>query len=175
MNKRIIIEDNLNRIQKIHMLIVLIFGIGFYLLSKKNDYQYKDIVEFITTILIIIFVVGLIAFIFSKKGLLVDQNELFKAYFVYNNLIFKRKIDLNNKPIVSILKLKKSQNYPSISLIYPSSSHSFNRFDVYLLNKSHTIKDELIDLKEQDNAKRIVDFLIKNIDLKFEIYSPNFN
>ncbi|MGY0393277.1 hypothetical protein ACW5R3_12050 [Bizionia sp. KMM 8389] len=175
MEKRIISEYNLNLTQKIHMSIILIIGIGIFYITEKVNYPNKDIISLLITILLIVFVVGILTFIVSKKGIIANNKGLFKAYFSFGKLIFKQQIDLNNKPIVSVLKLGKSQNLPSVGIVYPSGKHSFYKFYVYLLNESHTSKTELMDLKKQENAKLIVDFLTKNIDLKSETYSPSFD
>jgi hypothetical protein len=111
---------------------------------------------------------------FSKKGLIIDQDGLNNAHFFNKYCIYKRKIYLTNKSKISILKLRKSQNLSSIGIIYPSSSHSFNRFDVYALNDKHTIKQEIVALHSLEKAEQTVEFLTKYLKLKLEIYSPNF-
>ncbi len=157
------------------MSIILVIGISVFFLTKKINYPYKDIIAIYTPILLILFLFGMITFIISKKGLLTNEKGFFKAYFAFGKLIYKQEVDLSNKPVASILKLRKSQNLPSAGIVYPSGNHNFYKFYVYLLNESHTSKTELIDLKKQENAKQIVDFLTKNIDLKSELYSPNLN
>lgn len=172
MIKKVILEYNLNLVQKIHLTIILILVVGLYVLSKN---YLHDIVCFFATFFIIIFIFGLVSLVISKKGLLIKNNMLFKAYFTFNYLILKKRIDLDGKSTVSVLNLRKKHNLPSVSIVYPSSNNSFIRFYVYLLNESHTRKDEVIDLKNENNAKQVVDFLTGNFQLKYEIYSPDFN
>jgi len=156
------------------MSIILAIGVGvFYLINVTESKNQENIGIFIP-MLLVVFIFGLISFIFSKKGLLINNHGLYKAYFVFGILLFKRKVELKNKPVVTILKLRKSQNLPSVGIVYPSSRHSFHIYYLHLLNQSHTIKTELIGVKKKGNAQKMIHFLAENTNLMFEIYSPNF-
>lgn len=157
------------------MSIILVIAISFFVLTKKIDFLYNNVIEILAPILLILFVFGVLSFIISKKGLLTYNEELYKAYFIFGILILKRKVDFDNKPIVSILKLRRSQKLPSTGIVFPSGEHSFYKFYICLLNKSHTSRTELINLKKEENANEIINFLTKNVGLKFETYSPNFD
>jgi hypothetical protein len=156
------------------MSIILAIGFGVFYLTNIAAVKNQASIDFYIPMLFVVFVFGMVSFIISKKGLLINEKGLFKAYFVLNLLIFKQKIDLNNKPIVTILNLRRSQNLPSAGIVYPSSRHSFHIYYLYLLNQSHTIKTELIAIKKEENAQKMIHFLTENTNLKFEIYSPDF-
>jgi len=175
MDKKIIAEYNLNLIQKTHVSIILAIGISLYFLTKNINYSFKDTIELFTPFLLIFYILGMVSFIFSKLGLIIHANKLYKGYFVFGLLIYKQQIDLKNKPIVSILKLKKAHGMPTIGFAYPQGVNSFYKFYAYLLDKSHTEKTELIGTKKLKNTELIVDFLTKNLTLDYELYSPNFD
>jgi len=96
------------------MSIILAIGIGVFYLINDAAGKNQESIDFFIPILLAVFIFGLISFIFSKKGLLINNNGLYKANFVFGILLYKRKVELKNKPIVTILKLRKSQNLPSV-------------------------------------------------------------
>lgn len=173
--KKIIAGDNLNLIQKIHLLIILAIGISLFFLTTKINYPFKESIELFKPFLLILFILVIVSFVFSKLGLLIHKNMLYKGYFVFGFLIYKQSIDLKNKPIVTILKLKKAHGMPTVGFASPQGVNSFYKFYAYLLDKSHTEKTELIGSKKIENAELIVEFLTKNLNFDYELYSPNFD
>ncbi len=156
------------------MMIIVIIGVFLFTILIIGNFFDNKIIEFLISITFCIILFVFFAFIFSKKGLIIEDKRLFNGYFFLNYLLIKRNIDLSDKSAVSILRLRKSQNLPSVGIVYPSSSHSFYRFEVYLLNIKHTIKKELINFKKEKNAEKTIDFLTNNLNLKFEKYNPRF-
>lgn len=173
MDKKIIAEYNLNLIQKVHMSVILGIGISIFLLTKNN--LLKDFNELLLLLLLTLFIIGIASFMFSKSGLVIRSNKLYKGYFVFGILIYKQNIDLKNKYIVSILKLKRAHGMPTIGFAYPQGVNSFYKFYAYLLDKSHTEKTELMGTKKREDVELIVKFLTKNLNLEYELYSPNFD
>jgi hypothetical protein len=157
------------------MSIILAIGLGVFYLINITAGKNQASIDFYIPMLFVVFVFGMVSFIFSKKGLHINKKGLYKAYFVFDILIFKRKVELKNKPIITILKLRKSQNLPSVGIVYPSSSHSFYMYYLYLLNQTHTIKTELIAIKKEENAQKLIEFLTESTNLKFENYRPDFS
>lgn len=175
MDEKIIIEYNLNLIQKIHVSIILAIGITLFFLTKNKNYPFKDIIELFTPLILALFILGMISFIFSKQGLSIHKNKLYKGYFVFGFLIYKQNIDLKNKPIVSILKLKRAHGMPTVGFASPQGVNSFYKFYAYLLDKSHTEKTELIGAKKIEDTELVVEYLKKNLNLDYELYNPNFD
>lgn len=173
MDKRIITEYNLNLIQKIHVSIIL--GIGFSIFFLIKNSLLTDFNDSLLFLLLTIFIIGMVSLVMSRLGLLVRDNSLYRAYFVLGLLIYKQNIDLKNKHIVSILKLKRANGMPTVGLASPQGVDSFYKFFVYLLDKSHTEKTELIGVKKFQNAERIVAFLQEHLSFDYELYSPNFD
>lgn len=173
MDKKIIAEYNLNLIQKIHVSIILGIGISIFFLIK--NYLFNDFNELLLLLLLTFFIIGMVSVVFSKLGLVIREDKLYKAYFVFDLLIYKQNINLKNKRIVSILKLKRANGMPTVGLASPQGVDSFYKFYVYLLDKSHTEKTELIGVKKLKNAELIVAFLQKHLNFDYELYSPNFD
>jgi len=175
MNKKIIVEYNLNLIQKIHVSVILAIGILIYFITRNINYTLKDTIELFTPLLLTFYILGMVAIIVSKLGLIINANNLYKGYFVFGLLIYKQPIDLKNKPIVSILKLQGAHGMPTVGLVAPQGVNNYYKFYTYLLDKSHTEKTELIGSKKLKNAELIVAFLTKNLNLDYELYNPNFD
>ncbi len=172
--KKIIGEHNLDLIQKIHLIIVLLVMLAFYSVGNNNYSLIKSHLP-LSLIFLAIFTILILATVFSKSGLIIKEHNLFKGYFVLGFLIYKQSIDLKSKTKLSILKLKRAHGMPAPGIIFPQNAHSFYKFYIYLLNKSHTEKTEVIGFKKEENAKKIAAFLSENLNLKYEIYSPDFN
>ncbi len=118
---------------------------------------------------------GSIIFTFSKKGLIISNKKLFRGFYFMNILIFKRKIDTENKPVITILKFRNANKKYSSAMLNPDIDLKFNIFQLNLLNEKHTQKHPLLWLKDGKNAEKAVDFITKNFKIKHEIYCPNFD
>ena len=57
----------------------------------------------------------------------------------------------------------------------PDLSQNFTSFDITLLNNKHTSKTHLTSTRNELNAKKAIEFLASEFDLKEEIYSPDFS
>ena len=119
--------------------------------------------------------ITLILTVMTKKGLATDDHQIYKGIFLFNFLLYIKRINLRNKTCFSILKFKKRQKYAFVSAANPDASHSFNTFDIYLLNKKHTEKEMLISLKKEQKSKLASDFISSFIGFTCEIYSPDFS
>lgn len=110
-----------------------------------------------------------------KKGLYVNNSDLFVGYFSWGTLSYKQKVDLNQAKAVSVLKFKRRQRGAYMSLANPEFSTTFNSFEVYVLNERHTKRSLLISLKKENNAKKALEFVVRNTKMPQEIYSPDFS
>jgi len=127
---KIVLESNFTTHQKIHTLsisgIILIFIVQL-LRGSLNFIGYG-----ILSIFIILFISSII-FAFSKKGLVIKENKLFKANFFANSLIFKKVINLDNKAAIAILKFRSTQKMAFFSAARPDLASEFNSFELNLL------------------------------------------
>lgn len=114
-------------------------------------------------------------FTFSRKGFLKREGKLYKAKFFRGRVLTRKVMNLQEKPVVSILKFRRSRKYAFFSAAKPDLAAEFNSFEVYVLNESHIKRDLLLRLTNEEKAKEAIDFLISNFPLRHEIYSPNFN
>ena len=166
------LEYNFTTHQIIHISIFTVISGILTWRFLFNYYSQTHIIKGILSLIIFIFLVTLTL---SKKGLVKNNIHLYKGIFIFNILLLKKKIDLKDKVSFSILKFRKSQKYAFFSAAYPDASHSFNTFDLYLLNQKHTEKDLLISLKKENNSKLATDFIASFKDFNYEIYSPDFS
>lgn len=110
-----------------------------------------------------------------KKGLYINNSDLFFGYFSWGKLLYKHKIDVDQAKAVSVLKFKRRQRGAYMSLANPEFSTTFNSFEVYVLNERHTKRSLLISLKKENNAKKALEFVVENTEMSQEIYSPDFS
>ncbi len=112
---------------------------------------------------------------FFKRRLLKKESELYRGLYCFGKLILKKKISLNNKDQVSILKFRKTQKMAWFSNANPDLALTFQKSDVTLLNKKHTKREMLISLDSEDLAIKTIAFLENNFDLEYNVYSPDFS
>lgn len=171
--RRLILESKLTSHQKLHVLLSL--GgpvlIVIYKITTLESY-------FKTNALLVLFIlvfIGIVCSVFLKKGVLKVGKTLYKGTFLFNKLLVKKKVDLSDKPKVSILKFKRNQKMAWFSIASPDASLIYLKSDVTLLNEKHTEKEVLISLDNEENANQVVSFLAEHFHMKNEIYSPDFS
>ncbi len=133
------------------------------------------LIDFLISIFFLFLGLFLLALMFSRKSLIVKKEKLYRSISIFGILLFRKKIKLYDRPIVSILKVKKSQKFAFVSSANPDQSESFSSFEIYVLNKKHTLRDSVVYFKKERNAHEAVNFLIENLPLKLEIFSPDFS
>jgi len=168
-NEKVILENTF----KLHEKFILIFLPGVIVLMiilKLNQEWILSLV--LICILFSIILVMTTLFAFSKKGLLINNTELFKAFFFSNILIYKIKIDLKTKTDVAILKSRSSIK-PAYSVSENFDTEmKFNKFNISLLDTKHRNKALLISLLSEKKALNGVQFLTNNLELKHKKYNP---
>lgn len=117
---------------------------------------------------------GLICVAFLRRGFIKIGEKAYRGSFFLNRLIFKTRIKLENRPIVSILKFKKISKMAFFSAANPDPVEGFNGFDIYILNKNHTQREFLLSLKNIKDAEKGIDFLTRNFNLQKEVFCPKF-
>lgn len=169
--KYIILEDLFESHKKVHLYVLFLLPTAFFVLGIIYKGGWTQIL-FLFGLLVWLFFA--ISFIFIKKGLIKSDNGIHFGYFCWGLYVGKDKNKYLDRPIVTVLKFKKRQKLAFVSAANPDFSSSFNAFDVYLLNEKHTEKDKLIGLNTISRANSAIEFITKNSNLKFELYSPDF-
>ena len=169
--ENLILEDSFSTHQKIH-----IFALASPILAlviELTEIQLNSIGVLFLLLFLFIFIV-IMCFAFSKKGFVKREGKLFKARFFRGKILSRKSINLVDRPVVSILKFKRSRKYAFFSAAKPDLASTFNSFEVYVLNERHIKRDLLMRLTLEENAMEAVKFLCEDLLLRHEIYSPNF-
>ncbi|MBU2995314.1 hypothetical protein KO500_02670 [Cellulophaga baltica] len=170
--KKLVLESRFKTHQKIHLILTI--GAPFiFIIFSLITMGLNAIGNFILLVFILMYVL-LVCLAFTKRGLLSLNSELYRGLFFSDKLILKKKIDLNNKTDVAILKFKRSQKMAWFSVAKPDLASDFNAFDITLLNKKYTQKEMLVSLSNEAICKIAINFLEKEFGLQHEVYSPNF-
>ena len=167
MKKKIILENNFDTKQK-SMLFGFIALPAIVLIRLPSVFY---VCFFPITLIIAAFY---LIIVFLKKGLTVDNENLFLAYFLFDTTIYKKKINLNTKKIFTIFRNKVIQQNNSVSIGNSDINYKFLSVEFVLLNKKHSKKKTIIKITMPELEDKLKTFLEENTQLKFEIYSPNY-
>jgi len=176
--EKIIINNELTLFQKILLTGVsfLMFGITYNILNDEFLDTHGDLIEIPHYIAIFPFLAGIALFLilFIKKGLIVDDKKLYRAYFLLGKNIYKSQVDLTDITDVSIFKIRTKE-----SVEYfrpgPGPAEFTNMFyKIYILNDRHTYKDLILESTDEELINYVVDFLQKELHLKLNPYNPRF-
>ncbi len=169
--ENLILEDSFSTHQKIHLFALASPILALVIELSEVRLNWIGILFLLFFIFIFIVVMG---FAFSKKGFQKRDGKLFKAKFFQGKVLSRKTIDLVDRPVVSILKFKRSRKYAFFSAAKPDLASSFNAFEIYVLNERHIKRDLLMRLTSEDKAIKAVEFLSSDLLLRHEVYSPNF-
>lgn len=169
---QIILEHNFDLHQKIHLSFYAAFCL--LVILELRDLPVDIVSGLFFTFFFAVFLL-FIVLIFSRKGFLIKKDRLYRASFFTGIAVHKKKVELKERPVISILKFKKKQKFAFFSAARPDLSHNFNAFDIYLLNNRHTRKNRLLSLKKEGMATEAIVFLTAHTSLKNEIYRPRFS
>lgn len=118
--------------------------------------------------------------LFTKKGLMFENNKLFTGIFLFTHLVYKKEIK-SAFQILSVFRGKLSTNYSYSYHIRefhnwePDLNVSVESFTLYLLSQNHREKIKIITLTKRDKTKEALDFITKNTSFKYEVFNPTFN
>ncbi|RKS42523.1 hypothetical protein BC962_3248 [Gillisia mitskevichiae] len=170
-SEKLILETSFSIHQKIILIVFSLPFLLFIIAILEVDLNWKGYIIFLLALL---FFWAFISLAFSKKGMIKNGGKLYKAKFFQGYTIFKRKVDLNDRPVVSILKSKKRQKFAFFSAAKPDLSESFNTFEIFVLNKNHFKRDSIMYFKNENNAKEAIEFMTKDFPLRHELFNPNY-
>lgn len=160
----------------IHQMILLI---GFSAISLQFFLQLMDynltLSGYLTAAFFLTLTLYLLGLAFSKKTLIKKESKLYKGKSIFGILLTRRKIKLNDRPVVSILKFKKKQKFAFVSAASPDQADAFNSFELFVLNEKHTQRDSVVYFSKEHSAEEAVAFLTQDFPLRHEIFSPDFD
>lgn len=104
--------------------------------------------------------------LFHKNGFLIKNSYIHTATFYSKIPVLSKKLNLSIWTSISILKSTRRMGGEWL--------YNEELFRVTLLNKNHTIKSIAVTTKSELEAKSLIEFVIKNTNLKHEIYNPRF-
>ncbi|MFD1079554.1 hypothetical protein, partial [Longispora fulva] len=167
--QKIILEDSFVTHQKIHLLglaspiPIFLAELSYRELNWKGDLLVYFLIGLFT---------GVVFLAFSKKGFIKSDGKLYKAKFFRGRVLHRKKISLQDRPVVSILKFRRSRKYAWFSAAKPDLGYDFNSFEIYILNDRHIKRDLLMRFSSEETATAALEFLSSGLDLKPEVYSP---
>ena len=169
--ENLILEDIFSTHQKIHIFALVSPILAFVIELSEVRLNWIGILFLLFFLFIFLAVMG---FAFSKKGFQKSDGKLFKARFFQGKVLSRKTIDLVDRPVVSILKFKRSRKFAFFSAAKPDLASTFNSFEIYVLNDRHFKRDLLMRLTSEEKAVEAVEFLSSDFLLRHEVYSPNF-
>ena len=163
------LEDSFNLHQKMILLGVSLLPGWFVVeLSGRN----LTLTGYLLLMLFLSLFFYMVSLAFSKKGLVKKDNKLYKAKIFNGVTLSKRRVDLTDRPAVSILKFKKSQKMIWFSVAKPDLGQTFNSFEVFVLNESHVKRDSVQFFESEENANKALEFITSGFPVKHEVFSP---
>lgn len=179
MNK-IYVRNSMNYYPKWTLTTILVILLLTILATLKSNLDFSIQFAIISPSLILF---GLFTIILShKNGFILRDSDLLRAYFIGNIPLKTNKIDLSKWTSVSILTASKRMGNGDSNVTFsPDSLNNLNwsyrekYFRLTLLNQNHTIKSTMVTTKSESEANNLLEFILNNTDLKYEIYSPNFS
>jgi len=113
-------------------------------------------------LLLILILVPLYTFfkMFSRKGVFIRNGKLFVGSFLFKKVIVKHEINLTNITDITYL------HFTNHSFLKPAWDR------IYLLNRNHSFKVQLLESISREETKLIISFLADNLYLNVQKYNP---
>lgn len=168
---KIILERNLD-FRQFQNLIILTFIAGMFFLGMLNSVDFKSYYR----IEIALFVLNLIfiSILFIKKGLIVKNDKLYNAIFLFSFTIRKTLIETSNFQELSVATGKLSTNYAYSHNIRdfhnwePNLNYSMSCFSFFMFDQNYTNQKKILRLTKPEKVKLAIDFIIKNTNLIYK-------
>ncbi|TCN49396.1 hypothetical protein D0809_24220 [Flavobacterium circumlabens] len=169
---KIILERSIeyNQLKNLFFITLILTFVFFGILNSELNVIVMY-VEGALGVLILLF----IFIILLKKGIVINQRNIFIGFFFLGLLIIKRKVQIEGMPLITLLTYDKKKNYNYVVRPWePKLEFKMKSFEINLLNVKHTSKKKLLRLENEESSTKAIDFIINNSELRFENYSPNF-
>lgn len=165
---KIILERNLD-FKQFQNLTILTFITGMIFLGMINSVDFKSYykIEIILFFLNLIF----ITILFTKKGLLIKNQKLYKSIFLFGFGLKKTIIETSDFQQLFIIQGKLSTNYAysyNIKQFHnwePDLNHSVASFTLLMIDENNSNKKKILTLTKPDKVKLAIDFITKNTNL----------
>jgi len=151
----------------------IVFIVKSYQVFSNNNWSINAIILAIPFIALTILCIGIL---FMQNGFSsLSKNRVARGWYIYGIPIRFKTIDANKFPVISTLKMGKTQKLAWTLAANPDLSTSYTSFDITSLNDKHTKKERLVILKKEQNALKAIEFITTHSSLREEIYSPDFS
>lgn len=165
---KIILEKKLD-FKQFQNLIILTFITVMVFLGMLNSVDFKSYysIEIVFLFLILIF----ISILFTKKGLLIKNRELYTATFLFGFVLRKTVINTTDFQLLSIINGKLSTNYgytydiKRLRYWEPNLNYSETSFTVCIVDKNKAYK-KILRLTKSEKVKLAIDFIVRNTHLE---------
>lgn len=166
---KLILEKSLD-FRQFQNLIILTFITSMVFFGMLNSVDYKSyyIIEWILFFLNVIF----IAILFLKKGLIIYNEKLYEAVFLFGFVLRKKLIETSNfhQLILSRGKVSTNYAYSNASIDFhhwePDLNHSETSFTIFMIDEKQLNKKKILLLTKAEKVKLAIDFISKNTNLK---------
>ena len=168
---KIILEKALD-FRQFQNLIILTFATLMFFLGMANSVDFKT--YYVYEILLLILNLIFIAILFTKKGLIVENEKLYASTFLFGFVLRKTQINISNFRKLSLSEGKLSTNYAysyDIKEFHnwePDLNHSVKSFTLFAVNESETHKQKILMLTKPEKVKLTIEFLSKSTHLRID-------
>ena len=167
---KIVLEKSLD-FKQFQNLIILTFITTMVFFGMLNSVYYKSycIIEWILFFLNVMF----IAILFLKKGLIIYNEKLYGAVFLFGFVLRKKLIETSNfhQLILSRGKVSTNYAYSNASIDFhhwePDLNHSETSFTIFMIDEKQLNKKKILLLTKSEKVKLAIDFISKNTNLKY--------
>ena len=167
---KIILERNLD-FRQFQNLFILTFITVMLFLGMVNSVDFKS--YYLAEMILLVFNLIFITVLFTKKGLVFEDQKLFSVVFLFGIAFRKRQIITENFQRLSIMTGKLSTNYHysyDIKEFHnwePNLNHSVTSFTLYMINQENNIHKKIRRLTKPEKVKLAINFIIKNTTLMY--------
>ena len=132
------------------IFIILLLVVNSYRAISNNDFTLETLLIAAPFVALTILSIG---FLFMQNGFSsLSNNRVARGWYLYGIPVRFKKIDAVKFPVISVLKMGKSQKLAWTVAANPDLSVSFTSFDITSLSEKHTKKDRLVILKKEKSA-----------------------
>uniref|UniRef100_UPI00404A0B97 hypothetical protein n=1 Tax=Flavobacterium sp. TaxID=239 RepID=UPI00404A0B97 len=165
---KIIVANLLGHHQKRTLIIVyfsiLVITFGLFL----NTEGFTTLKVSLVLFLLIIFQI-----FYIKKGLLTENNQLYKGQFLFGVLIRKTRINASGNPFFTIHKFKNKiydyDNSPGLRKAWePNLNYIQHTYYLYITNENQSKKEEILTFENSEIQNQVILFLEQNSTLIYK-------
>jgi hypothetical protein len=175
--KKIIINSQFTGHQKFMLSIgfIFTFTIGGFTLFGITYCLIKGIsTDVADYIFLLLFPLSIFLFmlLLSKQGIIINNGELKYSQFIFKHPFMKKNIDITNVTDVCIILSNGTQKLAFVFGGNPDLAVNIESYRIFLLNKNHSSKLELITTRKSDLADQVIKGLTDELNLEYNTYNP---